>query len=223
MWFFVDVLGDVDRLIQIHNPSYVCFGCDLNTDLSRSSPQTMYLKSFILYRPSNDSRVSILCLINTFLVGLIWVLYFFFCSCNYNFSILNSDSLYFCSYLNRNSSACMWSPRYSVKYSAVVWFHKMASKEWTYKSSLVQTKSRVFSTPLVGIEGCWYYWHWDADKFYGIFWKHFALVTEITVQTLSIGQDIQFSIFLVFTVRFEFRGNVTCFVANSKKIAERLM
>ena len=44
---FVDVLGEVDRLIQIHNPTYVCFGGDLNTDLSRSSPQTMYLKSFM--------------------------------------------------------------------------------------------------------------------------------------------------------------------------------
>ena len=44
---FVDVLGEVDRLIQIHNPTYFCFGGDLNTDLSRSSPQTMYLKSFM--------------------------------------------------------------------------------------------------------------------------------------------------------------------------------
>ena len=35
---FVDVLGEVDRLIQIHNPTYFCFGGD---------PQTMYLKSFM--------------------------------------------------------------------------------------------------------------------------------------------------------------------------------
>ena len=44
---FVDVLGDVDKLIQIHNLTYACFGGDLNTDLSRSSPQTMYLKLYV--------------------------------------------------------------------------------------------------------------------------------------------------------------------------------
>ena len=45
---FIDVLGEVDRIIQAANPTIVYMGGDLNTDLNRSSPHAEYLRSFMV-------------------------------------------------------------------------------------------------------------------------------------------------------------------------------
>ncbi len=44
---FMEVMSEVDQLIQQLNPSHCIFGGDFNTDLERSSPQTVALEQFI--------------------------------------------------------------------------------------------------------------------------------------------------------------------------------
>ena len=44
---FVEVMNEIEQLIHRYNPSHVILGGDLNTDLSRNSPQTQVLRQHI--------------------------------------------------------------------------------------------------------------------------------------------------------------------------------